>query len=198
LRDSRENTPPNDKWDPPNGCWDGDTTIWRATHVVYTGGFSILEFSPPTIVPNDTSPSYPFRWYDDHYNRVSNDAVSMTASIVSGARGSIVLSPVSLGEAFGHTLVYYTARSTLQADGGFNDLGTCDLADRGAAPGATDRCLRRYRFNAWKTSPQAGTVTINGPPVAAPPASSQSRFEIKAGNALEGPSSYQFNVTFPQ
>ncbi len=188
--------PPQPKWDGPNGCWDGDTTIWRATHVAYTTGFSIIEFSPPTTMLNDSMQIVPYRLYDAFYNRVSNDMVSVSGSNFSNGRGSIAVNAPNLGENFGQDLEYYTPKGTQQSDGGIVFTGTCTIV---GVPAAGERCFRGYRFNSWKSAPTSGTVLLTAPPPNAPEQPSTTTFQITAGNSLEaGTVKYPFSVFFPK
>lgn len=195
---THEKLPENKAWDPPNGCWDADTTIWRATHVVYTSGFAIAIFNPPTMMNNTEQAQVPFRLFDAYYNRVSNDAISVTARVVTG-RGTITVNPPSLGENYGQALEYFTGKATGQADGGFTFTGTCELNDRLTAPGATQRCLRGYRFNEWKTAPVSGSVVITAPGPQTPvPGPNTTNFELAASNAFESGFKVPFQIQFPQ
>ncbi len=208
--------PSNPAWDPPNGCWDSDTRIWAPTHIVYTDALvtgptpPFIEFSPPSFVAGGATLQVAFKWYDPYFNRLAAEGPPLlTVSSVAGNRGVATLSANASGEAFGHSLVYETYRAQVLADGGIDDLGPCtDLAIGNSVAQAGQRCFKRYRFEAFRTSPTGGTITFQNPtpqaPItlpdggtaAAPPTATT--FQLNASNGFQSQNStFQWTVSFP-
>ncbi|MBL8920023.1 MAG: Ig-like domain-containing protein [Myxococcaceae bacterium] len=205
----------NSRWDPPNGCWDRNTQVWKPTHVVYSGGPvtspgatpTFLRFSPPipSSMPNDTTQQVQISWTDAWFNRFSSDSASITVSTIAGSRGQATIGSSTIsGEEFGHTLQYFAMRAQV-SDAGvvLAEEGVCDpLIPDSGFPAV--RCLRTYRFRDWRTSPPTVTMTLVSPTPQAllsdggvPPPTSTT-WELRAQNQLQsGPSTYQFNVSFP-
>lgn len=210
--------PANTSWDPPNGCWDANTRIWASTHVVYTdalvssptvtvdAGAPFIEFSPPSFVGVGQTVQASFRWYDPYFNRLAAEGMpTLTIATVAGTRGTATLAPAAGGESFGHALVYETYRAELQPDGGIIDLGPCTELAIGNTPAQPNqRCFKRYRFNAFRTSPTSGTVTFQNPtaqtlyPDGGVPPATSSTYELRAtNNFTAGPSTFQWSVSYP-
>jgi len=199
--------PKNNNWDGPNGCWDSTTLIWRSAHIVYSGNLALgtgesgpfLIFNPPSTVNNDSTVQVNFSWFDAHYNRLSNDngTVSVTVRLIAGTRGGATVNNLDTGEAFGHTFSYYTARGTESA-GAITETGTCNDADRITAPTSGERCFRRFKIAAWRTSPLAGSVLLVGPAVNNPESPSTSTFQLTGGNSYSTQVKQTFSVTYPK
>ena len=208
--------PANTSWDPPNGCWDANTRIWSSTHVVYTDALvttpmpPFIEFSPPSFVGVGQTAQASFKWYDPYFNRLASEGMATLAiATIAGTRGTATLAPAAGGESFGHDLVYETYRAEVQADGGIIDLGPCtDLAIGSTVAQPNQRCFKRYRFAAFRTSPTAGTVTFQNPtaqtPITLPdggmmtPPATNSTYELRASNNFTaGPSTFQWSVSYP-
>jgi hypothetical protein len=208
--------PPNNAWDAPNGCWDQNTRIWAPTHIVYTDSLvsspspTFIEFSPPSFVAVGQTLQIPFRWYDPYFNRLAAEGQALLAvSTVAGSRGSAVLTSNAAGESFGHALVYETYRAEVRPDGGIDDLGPCtDLAIGGTPAQAGQRCFKRYRFEAFRTSPTGGTVTFQNPtaqpPIALPDGgtanapSTSGTYQLTATNGFQSQTStFQWTVSYP-
>lgn len=201
--------PKNQRWDGPNGCWDGRTKIWRATHIVYTGmlvdlpeGTPFFELASPLpdVVPVGAAIQVGFRWFDPYFNRLSSDGSQMTLTTIPGTRGTAALSVNLAGESFGHELEYVTIRGR-DAGTGFTDDGPCDLPLPSAMGNA--RCLRTYKFTAWRSSPIGGIITFTNPtaqtklPDGGTPPPTMRYFQLEATNSLaSGPARFPFQVGF--
>ncbi len=193
-------------WDGPNGCWDSSTLIWRSAHIIYSGTLTtgagqsgpFLVFNPPATVQNDAVVQVPFSWYDAYYNRISNDGISVTVPMISGTRGAASIVNLTTGETFGHQLSYYTARGT-EVNGVITENGSCDPVDRNASPLTGERCFRRFRITAWRSSALSGLVQFIGPPVQTIPGQTTSQFQLVGSNTLAAPTLGPiFSVTYPQ
>lgn len=203
---------PNQRWDRGNGCWDGDATIWKTTHIVYSGGPAMasadtLRFSPalPTFVANNAVVQVDVSWTDLWFNRFSSDSAQISVATISGTRGTATIASSSItGESFCHDLRYFAMRVRVNDAGVvLAEEGDCNITEPDS--GYPDvRCIRTYKFRDWRSTPPRVTMNIVGasPQTALPdggiPAATNSTFEIRASNALQaGPTTSQFTVSFP-
>lgn len=203
----------NSRWDPPNGCWDRSTQIWRATHVVYTGfpaggaPGAFLRFQPaiPLSMLPDTLAQIQVSWTDSNFNRFSSDNATIQVVTISGTRGTATIGSTSIGgESFGHGVDYKTVRAQVSDAGAvLAEEGDCDFQDPDSGYPAV-RCLRRYKFTAWRTVPPSVTMNLVAPtPQSAlsdggVPPPTFTTFELRAANSLQSnPVSHQFTIQFP-
>lgn len=201
---------PNGVWDGPNGCWDPDTQIWRQVHLVYSGALdpSHLYLSPGEPaggyqVPVNGVEQVAFVWGDAHYNAMSPNSASITATR-TGTRGNVSVTSNAATQQFGGLqLKYHLSEITTYPDGGTAVTGPCDTGlptpsgtpDAGAVP---TRCAHDQTFTFYGQTiggGTSGTVTLTGSTQATGgPVSSI--VTLGANHAFSSPAMYNFQAVF--